>query len=938
MADELRYVVKIGVDEASFKSTQDKLDGLTSKTGKSVATGPPAFRVATADLAKYGQEANSALKKLVALDDQIRKNAGSIRVLKKLADENTESGAIAARKVALLTGENKILSAEYRIQQSVLNANKGAVDASAMSYNQMQARIKELGITMKDIVPSTEEQIKLLADMQAESDGLNNKIKAFDKTIGNNQRNVGNYTDIFREFASGIAIFQGPLGPIAGRLNALATTLNKLSESEGDNEDSTKKLGVAKRIYNFLLKDTIKTTVLSTTATNANTFAMRASAVAIGGVNRALKVLKLALATTGIGALIVGISSLAAFFTAGERGAFALERRLAPFKAMGLVLRDTFADLGIKILNTFTSPLQTIKDLSGAVLGNLVTRVVSVGKIFKEAFIIISKGSAGATMAVAGIFSAEAKEKSKELFAETGESFTRLKDSVTEFNSTFTDFKFISNLKTRMQEAGSQAGILTEQMQAVVIKEREIEIARAAQNARMRETMAIARDESKSVQERLSAVRMIAKAEDDMFEMEVANEQERLRVLTLQATLAHNNTLENETLIAQQVKLSALEQTHFEKKLTTLETIKMLTAQGGQRELSVLRANLSAQQLASDLAIKMVEDRMIREGKVVELAQMKKDAFEANFLRESEARYKAYVQENLNQFFSAADSERMARQRVDDEMAIERLDVDKEVSDATIARAQATADAKISINKTQAEADRDTQIEMFTRQGRHAKASALIMEKIELDKQEKILALKQEFIAKGIGQDEALKLATAQINADSEKSEESETRRLEDAKFEHKMKMLNAYSSLVTVVGEAIFKDNKAFAVASAIIDTYGAMNRTRKQYPYPLNIPFIAADGLAGFANVRKILATKKGTKGGSASAGSVPSQSVGTSFGLVDVGTNQSAAAFVASQQSAQSQGVNVYLQGEFDPEYLSLKVAQGNNSLAQRTVRIG
>lgn len=915
MADQLQYIVKFIPDEASLKEVEDALDKIGKAKPKS---GTSPFEGVTRDAEQYGEILNSTLRRLVEINDQIKNNQGQIKSLTEASKKNTDEGLKSAQQLALLKAENKELSAEYRTQEAVLNANKVAVDNGTMSYAQMSARMRELKDQMRQIVPDSAENVKALDGMKKEYGTLNTKLKEFDASVGNHQRNVGNYENSLRGLANVLGVIQGPLGPIAGRISAFATVLNRLEEAQDDTKKSTGALVAIKKAFSAVMAVNIPLIRTTEGATKRMGMATLVANSAIKAFNGGLKLFKLALIGTGVGALVVALGGLIAFFKAGEEGSMAFARKMAPLKAIVLVLRDAFAGVGKAIMSAFEDPKQAVIDLFEGIKTNLVNRIKGVGDMFTGLGSIISSAFRLDTDGIkAGI-----KEMADGIIAFT----TGIEDGTDKANE----------FGKKIADTATQATNLTAQMQAVLLAEREITIARAKQNANMREAMAIARDESKSVQERLRAVEMIAKAEDDMFAREMKNETNRLDILQKQAKLALNSTEENEALVAQEVKLEQLRQTREEKRLTTLETIKMLTAQGGQRELSVLRANLSAQQLASDLQIKMVEDRMIREGKIVELAQMKKDAFEANFIKESKARYDAYFQELRNQFIKEEDAKNMASQRVNDEMAIERLDVDKEVNDATIARAQATSDAQISINKTQAEANLDTQIEMLTRQGRHAEASALIMFKIEQDKKEKIFALKQEFIAKGIQQDEALRLATAQVNADSKKSEESETRRLEDAKFEHKMKMLNAYSSLVTGVGEAIFKDNKAFAVAGAVMDTYGAINRTFKEFGYPKGIPFAAAQALVGFANVKKILATKKGTTGGSASTGSVPqAQAPKTGFGFVEM---PSMATQVAGMSNSQSNQPIIILDGEFDNEVLAVKVRQGNNAISSRSIRIG
>jgi hypothetical protein len=101
-----------------------------------------------------------------------------------------------------------------------------------------------------------------------------------------------------------------------------------------------------------------------------------------------------------------------------------------------------------------------------------------------------------------------------------------------------------------------------------------------------------------------------------------------------------------------------------------------------------------------------------------------------------------------------------------------------------------------------------------------------------------------------------------------------------------------------------------------------------------PLNFVNAAAVGAAGFANVRKIMSTQIGSS--SVDTSSVQVTPPTPSFGLVDL---PGLGAEMASQQppSANMQP-NIILEGEFDPEFLSVKVRQGNDRISGNTIGIG
>jgi hypothetical protein len=79
-----------------------------------------------------------------------------------------------------------------------------------------------------------------LQSLQERYKANNDQLKAFDATMGNSQRNVGDYENSIRSAANALAIFQGPLGPIAGRINAFATFMSRLGGSTKDADSSIK--------------------------------------------------------------------------------------------------------------------------------------------------------------------------------------------------------------------------------------------------------------------------------------------------------------------------------------------------------------------------------------------------------------------------------------------------------------------------------------------------------------------------------------------------------------------------------------------------------------------------------------------------------------------------------------------------------------------------
>lgn len=78
--------------------------------------------------------------------------------------------------------------------------------------------------------------------------------------------------------------------------------------------------------------------------------------------SKALKVFKIALASTGVGALVVALGSLVAYFTKTQRGADLISRVMGQVGQVFKTVTDYAILLGEKIFKAFTNPVQAVKN------------------------------------------------------------------------------------------------------------------------------------------------------------------------------------------------------------------------------------------------------------------------------------------------------------------------------------------------------------------------------------------------------------------------------------------------------------------------------------------------------------------------------------------------------------------------------------------------
>ncbi len=107
-----------------------------------------------------------------------------------------------------------------------------------------------------------------------------------------------------------------------------------------------------------------------------------------GGIKSAtlgFKGLRAAIIATGIGALVIAVTSLAAAFTQSEEGQEKLQRGLAALGAIARQVMDTFADLGEGIINAVTNPMDSLKSLGDGIMKFISDPIGTTKEAFNDA-------------------------------------------------------------------------------------------------------------------------------------------------------------------------------------------------------------------------------------------------------------------------------------------------------------------------------------------------------------------------------------------------------------------------------------------------------------------------------------------------------------------------------------------------------------------------
>jgi len=272
--------------------------------------------------------------------------------------------------------------------------------------------------------------------------------------------------------------------------------------------------------------------------------------------------IKAGLISTGIGAFLVIVGSLIAYFKSTKRGAEKLERALAGVGAVVSVLTDLLSGFGEVIVGAFSDPQQAIKDLWEAIKTNLLNRITGI----VDSFTYLGK-----TIKSALSFDWDGV---KENAAGFGESMVQVATGVDDLTGKMAKgFKSIGDEIDKDVTAATKLKKATQEL-------RQLENDFAKDRAQTRQEIQKARldalDESKTAEERLAALQkandLELKTTADAMELQ----KEKIRIQKETMALSENLQEDEDALVALEVELINLKTQSFQtqKRLATeMETL-----------------------------------------------------------------------------------------------------------------------------------------------------------------------------------------------------------------------------------------------------------------------------------------------------------------------------------------------------------------------------
>jgi hypothetical protein len=164
-----------------------------------------------------------ALSSLVALNQQIEEYK---RELKELAEVEKQQGELS-EKQKRDQEETKLALKDTQVQYNEVKKSIETVDAavrtSTNTYKGLVAENKALMEAMRNV--PFDDTTGELQRLQAQYNANNEKLKDFDATIGNHQRNVGNYSDSLKGMGGQLSSLPGPIGGAVTSVKTFNTVL-----------------------------------------------------------------------------------------------------------------------------------------------------------------------------------------------------------------------------------------------------------------------------------------------------------------------------------------------------------------------------------------------------------------------------------------------------------------------------------------------------------------------------------------------------------------------------------------------------------------------------------------------------------------------------------------------------------------------------------------
>ena len=499
---------------------------------------------------------------------------------KSLTDLEKEEARLKA-KLNNLTKEqavsNQALKRQTKEQTAALRDLEIVQSKEAGTLQKVAAESRILRREREKLNLDTQKGKDRLKEINAQLDRNNIKVKQNSDALKKQKMNVGNYTESVKGALTTTGLFSRQLfllEKIQASL-ALITKKNKVETEANTAATSANALIIKKKTVETKAniaatsasslttkKNTVETeantaaTAVNATATATSATATKSATAATSGLSRGLKILRIALISTGIGAIVVALGSLIAALATTQRGADMFSKVLRPlsviFQRFLGFIQNTGLGIFDKLKAAFENPLQAIKDLGNALKENIINRFKALGVLGK---------------AISKIFSGEFTEGFKDLGNGVIQLSTGVEGAIDKIKGA------AESVNEEIQESIRQGQLLDDLIKEFERKQIDTTVPLARQRLEFERLREIANKQTASDVKRIDALNQAEKIQRNIARTEMALLDLQIKRMKLEQSF--NDTSREEELELARLEAQRLEQeAKAQKKINSLISLR----------------------------------------------------------------------------------------------------------------------------------------------------------------------------------------------------------------------------------------------------------------------------------------------------------------------------------------------------------------------------
>jgi len=543
--------------------------------------------------------ADQFIQKIVIAKDKITLLKKENQVLNAEAKKAFETGLFEeydelTRKIVQNENAQKIAKTEQARAQKQLESFTLATKAAAGSYEQLyqqwkisDAILKNLEGTLERTAEGTIVLTEEFTRAKAETERAKEALNQFGLSTKDGRLNVGNYTEALTASLNKFPLFTEGLSSIRDGLAGVKGGLEVVRNGIGLFSAGTSQLTDAVGMFNESMKSGVTQAVtFAKSLVGIKSQAAGVAAVGVAGVvagtgltvgAQAANVFRLALISTGVGAIVVAVGTLIAFFAKTKEGAEKLE---VAFGAIGGVIGSlvkTFGDMGKVIFEALSSPKELLSDLVEFLKNTVIKNLTGIFNILKGIatldFSTIKKGA-----------------------GEVGEAVENLYAPAV---------KFTNNLKEasdRAIQAAKDMAKITQEQQALDDQIRENNALNTEAEGKIKAILAATKDQALTDAARLEKLKEAGVIEEAMEKRKLAATEKQLELLDREIAIKGIDS-------AMEEKRAELANDVAKIKADSLVLTADLRAKESKFEAELLKAQLDGEKQLAEARIRSAELR-----------------------------------------------------------------------------------------------------------------------------------------------------------------------------------------------------------------------------------------------------------------------------------------------------------------------------------------